>query len=93
MASEAQTRPRIRWLRIFVMLMIAYFVYLAVVQQVELYAIQQETESLRGRIRELESSNQALIDEKGKLSTLAYIEKLAREKLGLVKAGEIPYIP
>ena len=93
MPSAVRPKPRIRWLRIFVMLAIAYFSYLAAVQQVELYAIHQETDSLRSRIREVESSNQALTDEKVKLSTAAYIEKLAREKLGLVKPGEIPYIP
>lgn len=93
MTSKTRPRPRIRWLRIFVMLAIAYFSYLAIIQQMELYAIQQETDSLRSRIRELETSNQALVEEKGKLSTAAYIEKLAREKLGLVKPGEVPYIP
>ena len=49
--------------------------------------------SLRGRIAELEQSNKSLADEKSKLSSPAYVEKIAREELGLVKPGEVPYIP
>jgi cell division protein FtsL len=71
----------------------AYFIFLAVGQQFELYTIQHETYSLRGRIAELEQSNKALADEKAKLSSPAYVEKIAREELGLVKPGEVPYIP
>ena len=30
---------------------------------------------------------------KNKLNSPAYVEKIAREQLGLVKPGEVPYIP
>lgn len=84
---------RIRWLRVLILLAAGYFVFLAVGQQVELYTIQQETFSLKERILELEQSNQALANEKKKLAAPAYVEKIAREQLGLVKPGEVPYIP
>ena len=84
---------RIRWLRVLILLAAAYFVFLAVDQQFELYTIQRETLSLRDRINELEQTNKALADEKNKLNSPAYVEKIAREQLGLVKPGEVPYIP
>ena len=89
----ARRKYRIRWIRVLVLLTAAYFIFLAVGQQFELYTIQRETYSLRGRIAELEQSNKALIDEKSKLSSPAYVEKIARDELGLVKPGEVPYIP
>lgn len=89
----ARRRYRIRWFRVLVLLTAVYFVYLAVGQQFELYTIQRETASLQERIAELEQANKALLDEKSRLSSPAYVEKIAREQLGLVKPGEVPYIP
>lgn len=86
-------RYRIRWFRVLVLLTTAYFLYLAVGQQFELYTIQRETYVLKDRIAELEHSNKALADEKARLSSPVYVEKIAREQLGLVKPGEVPYIP
>lgn len=86
-------RYRIRWFRVLTLLAAAYFIYLAIGQQFELYTIQRETASLKSRIAELEQSNQSMIQEKQQLATPAYIEKIAREQLGLVKPGEVPYIP
>lgn len=84
---------RIRWFRVLVLLTAAYFIYLAVEQQFELYTIQRETYALRSRIAELEQANQSMTDEKIQLSSPAYVEKIARDELGLVKPGEVPYIP
>ena len=89
----ARRKYRIRWIRVLVLLTAAYFIFLAVGQQFELYTIQRETYSLRGRIAELVQTNKSLADEKSKLSSPAYVEKIAREELGLVKPGEVPYIP
>lgn len=86
-------RYRIRWLRVLILLATAYFVFLAVDQQFELYTIQRETLSLKDRIHEIEQSNKSLSEEKIKLNSPAYVEKIAREQLGLVKPGEVPYIP
>jgi cell division protein FtsL len=86
-------RYRIRWFRVLILLSAAYFLYLAVGQQFELYTIQRETTMLKERISELEQSNKALADETSRLSSPSYVEKIAREQLGLVKPGEVPYIP
>lgn len=86
-------RVRVRWFRVLTLLAAAYFLYLAVGQQFELYTIQRETYSLKNRIAELEQSNKAMVDEKKQLASPTYVEKIAREQLGLVKPGEVPYIP
>jgi len=84
---------RIRWFRVLIYLVAGYFVFLAIGQQMELYTIKNETAAIRARMQELEQANKALTEEKVKLSNPAYLEKLAREELGLVKPGEVPYIP
>ena len=89
----ARRRYRVRWIRVLVLVTAAYFLYLAAGQQYELYTIQRETYTLKDRIAELEKSNKAMADEKSRLSTPTYVEKIAREQLGLVKPGEVPYIP
>jgi cell division protein FtsL len=84
---------RIRWFRVLTLLAASYFIFLAVGQQFELYTIQRETSSLKIRIAELEHTNKAMTDEKKLLSSPAHVEKIARDELGLVKPGEVPYIP
>jgi cell division protein FtsB len=47
---------------------------------------------LRKEIEELQKTNRELEEEKHRLETdIEYIESKAREKLGVVKKGEIPY--
>ena len=51
-----------------------------------------QQKSLKKRIADLEEANERLEEEKHKLETdIEYIEKRAREKLGIVKKNEIPY--
>ena len=51
-----------------------------------------EQRSLEKRIKELEEANERLEKEKNKLETdIEYVERRAREKLGIVKKDEIPY--
>jgi cell division protein FtsL len=54
--------------------------------------LSMECDELRDRIKKLKSDNQRLEEEKYKLEhDIEYIEKRAREKLGVVKKDEIPY--
>ncbi len=53
--------------------------------------LSSESKRLQQRIEELEEANKKLEEEKYKLEhDIEYIEKRAREKLGIVKKGEIP---
>jgi len=76
-----------------VMIVVGYCVYSLASQQIGLNAVKRETEAARARVEQLRQLNKASVDEKNLLSTPAYVEKLAREELGLVRPGEVPYIP
>lgn len=75
------------------MIMAGYFCYVIILQQTELYKIRREMDAVNTRLAEAEGVNKNLTAEKEKLSMTEYIEKIAREQLGLVKPGEVPYIP
>jgi cell division protein FtsL len=70
-----------------------YSLYILAGQQVELNAINKEKEAVQQKIEQLQQTNASLNEERSKLNKPSYIEKLAREELGLVKPGEVPYVP
>ncbi|MPM67484.1 Cell division protein FtsL [bioreactor metagenome] len=86
-------KVRIKWFRLAVIFIFGYFMYLIVGQQGQLSAIEAENKAARQRLEQAAQVNASLIEERNKLNTPAYIEKIAREELGLVKPGEVPYIP
>ncbi|HAK73868.1 MAG TPA: septum formation inhibitor [Sporomusaceae bacterium] len=71
---------------------ILYTVYVCVNQQLQYAAISREMEATKTQLEQLQQTNEAMGQERQKLSTPAHVEKLAREELGLVKPGEIPYV-
>lgn len=93
MAQKRRTIRQFSWFRLCILVMAGYFCYVFIGQQTELARIRQETEMVNARMTEAVEINNGLAAEKEKLSTAAYIEKVAREQLGLVKPGEVPYIP
>ncbi|EGO64547.1 FtsB family cell division protein [Acetonema longum] len=84
---------RINWFNAILVAFAAYFSYLIIGQQVELFIAKRSAEVAQAQFEQARQVNRALQEEKARLSNLQYIEKLAREDLGLVKPGEIPYIP
>lgn len=85
-------RIRIKWFRVLILAIIGYGLYVCANQYVQYAAISCETEAARSHLEQLRQMNKSMIEEKQKLSTPAYVEKLAREELGLVKPGEVPYV-
>lgn len=92
-SKRPATKYRIRWFRLTVLAIVGYCLYVLAGQQMEMNAVNREVEATRIRLEQLRQSNQSLNEEKGRLSTPAYVEKIARDELGLVKPGEVPYIP
>lgn len=84
---------QIKWFRIIMAGFAVYFCYHLIGLQGQLSNIEQETAAARQRVEQARQSNAALVQERERLQTPAYVEKLAREELGLVKPGEIPYVP
>jgi cell division protein DivIC len=66
--------------------------YILVNQQITMNKIRKETENKTSEITKLRGDNQKLQDEIKMAHSDQYSEKLAREKLGLIKPGEIPVI-
>lgn len=89
----SRPRYRIRWFRLLLLGMTGYFIYVLAGQQMDLQAISKEKEAARQKLEQLQQANTYLNEERARLAKPAYIEKIAREELGLVKPGEVPYIP
>lgn len=85
-------KRKFSWFRVLLAIIIAYFGYVGFNQQVHLNNIDREQELANSRLLEAKRINNELVTEKDKLNQVEYIEKIAREELGLVKPGEMPYI-
>ncbi len=66
--------------------------YVVVNQQITMNKIQSQIDTTTAETKELKSSNEKLQDQLKMTHTDQYSEMLAREKLGLIKQGEITVI-
>ena len=85
-------RHKIKWFNVILFVVLGYFSYVCVQQQVEISKIHSEMKTTTVQLEQVNQHNEALREERERLSTPAYVEKLAREELGLVKPGEVPYM-
>jgi cell division protein FtsB len=69
-----------------------YFGYVAVDQQKILYSKEAEMQKVQENIEEEKQTNEELKKQKDMLNSDEYSEKVAREKLGLVKPGERVFV-
>ena len=69
-----------------------YFAYVFIDQQKVLYAKEIEMNSIQMKIEEEMKLNEELKKQKEMLGSDEYVEKIAREKLGMVKPGEKIFI-
>lgn len=77
---------------ILVIAFIIYFAYIAVGQQKVLYLKDIEMKKVQSKIDEELAENEKLKNEKDLLNSDEFVEKTAREKLGMVKKGERVYV-
>lgn len=88
-----QTRKRIRWSRLLFIVLLGYFLYLCAGQENQLHMLDSQVSATQERLQFLQAQHAAYEQERQLLQTNGYVEKVAREELGLVKPGETPYIP
>jgi cell division protein FtsL len=93
MQLQPRRKYRFKWFRVAFMVVAGYCLYVVVNQQLELNAINREAEATRTKLEQLSQLNTSYVAEKKKLSTTQYVEKLARDELGMAKPGEVPYVP
>lgn len=99
---KRQNRPRkvIKWqsgvlrtVKIWALLLvIGYASYILISQQIVYGSLKAEKESLQAQIEVERANREVLMKRIDALSSDEYIEKIAREQLGLVKPGEVPYV-
>lgn len=101
MTEEQKRRPRagrrpkpqrnkiIMWVQIIVVVLGAIFI---VRTMYDIYVIKQQQHQLEIQIEDLKQRNDALEQDKQRLHDPSAIEDVARDELGLVKPGEVPYV-
>jgi Septum formation initiator len=77
---------------IFLTIIFIYFAYAVVGQQKIINNKSLDMVKIQNKIDEETKENEMLKKEKDQLSSDEYVEKTAREKLGMVKKGERVYV-
>lgn len=75
---------------IVMVLAVLYVGYIVFSTQISMNKIKTEVKVRQQELEKVKEKNQKLQDEVNMSKTEAYYEKLARERLGLVKPGEAP---
>ncbi len=90
--KTVEPKRRVDWF-IFVMIgIIGYFSWTFVMQQSHLNAVEDSYGTAQARLETAKQAHEELQQEKAQLEDPVYIEKVAREDLGMVRKGELPYI-
>ena len=83
---------RLDWFVVLMVGIVGYFSYMMVSQHFYLNSVNQDYDAAQQRLQAAQQEHDALLQEKGQLNDPAYIEKIAREELGMTRQGEMPYI-
>lgn len=83
---------RFNWFVVTMVAIIGYFSYTFVEQQIHLNALNRDYEAAQSRLEAAKARNAELKEQRAGLERPEYIEKVAREDLGMTRQGEMPYI-
>lgn len=83
---------KFKWKNIIFILILFYAGYVFINQQIAIHKIKNEIAQKKLEEQKVKNKNKKLQDEVKMSESDVYIEKLARERLGLIKQGEIPVI-
>ncbi len=86
-------RAGFRWRRWLLLGLMLYIGVIMAVQEVSLVKIRRERAAVARELSAAHERNRRLWQQIRALRTDAYIEKAAREELGLTRPGEILYLP
>ena len=78
--------------RFLMIAIVLYACYVLIQQQVRIHDIDAEMAAYQQKIESAQSENEELNNTKGLLETDEYYEKLARQRLGLVKPDEKVFV-
>lgn len=77
---------------VILILLAAYLAYTLVFQYITIKKSRAEEIAIKAQIEEIKRENERLKEELEKMQNDDYIEKIARERLGLIKSGEIMFV-
>lgn len=83
-----RVKKRMNLKNMVIIILIAILVISYVRQELTMNKIHKDIEAKHTRLNELQDKNKKLQDEVNQSSTDEYIERMARERLGMIKDGE-----
>ena len=84
-------RTGFNWFALIMFFVISYFATVLVSQQLHLSHVAENQRIADKRLAAAQAENEKLRNQYEELQNVDNIEKLAREDLGLARAGEMPY--
>lgn len=85
-------KKKFKFKKLIFIVAILYGSYVFAIKTVSSFKIQSQIESSQKELERLKEKNLELQDEVKMSKSDTYIERLARERLGLIKEGETPVI-
>ena len=80
-------------IKIIVFILLAvYLAYTLTTQYMVIRKSRAQEAAIRAQIEEIKKENERLREELERMQSDEYIEKVARERLGLIKSGEIMFV-
>ena len=92
LAGKKRKKQKNRILRLFILVFIVYAGYIFTMQQLDIIRFNKIEADAQKKSKNLVQENNRLSEQLKDTLTMKFTEKMAREKLGLVKPGEIVYI-
>ena len=92
MAGKRRKKQKNRILRLFMLVFFIYAGYIFTMQQFDIVRFHKMASETNARNESLKHTNTRLTEQLNITNSKKFIERMAREKLGLVKPGEIVYI-
>ncbi|MDA8145641.1 MAG: septum formation initiator family protein [Thermaerobacter sp.] len=82
----------VRFGRLFLLVLFLYLGGLFIHARLVMWGLGRDLQTARVQVTRLEAANRSLHHRIARLQQDAYVARLAEERLGLVKPGEVPYI-
>lgn len=89
---SVQKKKKGWWLVPLMALVLVYAAFTFTTQSNDLYVLNLEIKQLEEKIAKEDEEKRSLLEEKDEISSDESIEKIAREKLGMVKDGERVFV-
>lgn len=90
--KKSKKKKRVNWIRLFLSLFILYALFIIADQQFTMHRLNKTKNEIIKDIEVSQMENEKLRDMLENVTDKEYIERMAREQLGLVKSDETVYI-